>query len=122
MTDHVNCLPVGPAGGTEGARTMREIFSAAVFVLLVAAAGPAATAAGTDQADPSGSTGSTAEKVITGTVDSFDKDTGAVVINGKTLYITANGEMALPNVGQKVTYVYEQRDGRNVVTSFRLGQ
>jgi hypothetical protein len=33
-----------------------------------------------------------------------------------------NGEMAIPKVGQKVTYVYEQRDGRNVITSFRLGQ
>jgi hypothetical protein len=101
---------------------MREIVSAAVFVLLLAAAVPAAIAAGTDQADPSGSIGSTAGKVITGTVDSFDKDTGAVVINGKTLYTTANGEMAVPNVGQRVIYVYEQREGRNVVTSFRLGQ
>jgi hypothetical protein len=101
---------------------MRQIISAAVFVLLLATAVSAATAAGTDQADPSGSTGSTAEKVITGTVDSFDNDTGAVVINGKTLYITTNGEMAAPNVGQRVTYVYEQRDRRNVVTSFRLGQ
>jgi Cu/Ag efflux protein CusF len=101
---------------------VREIFSAAVFILLLATAIPAATAAGTDQGDPSGSTGATVEKVITGTVDSFDKDTGAVVINGKTLYITTNGEMAVPSVGQKVTYVYEQRDGRNVVTSFRLGQ
>jgi hypothetical protein len=44
------------------------------------------------------------------------------VVDGKTLYMTANGEMAIPKVGQKVTYVYEQRDGQNVITSFRLGQ
>jgi Cu/Ag efflux protein CusF len=98
---------------------MHQMVSAAAFVLLLAAAVPAATAA---QADPSGSAGSTAEKVITGNVDSVDENTGAVVINGKTLYVTTNGEMAVPKVGQKVTYVYEQRDGRNVVTSFRLGQ
>jgi hypothetical protein len=47
---------------------------------------------------------------------------GAVVISGKTLYVTTNGEIAVPKAGQKVTYVYEQSDGRNVVTSFRLGQ
>jgi hypothetical protein len=60
--------------------------------------------------------------VITGTVDSVDEDTGAVVISGKTLYVTTNGEIAVPKAGQKVTYVYEQSDGRNVVASFRLGQ
>ena len=46
----------------------------------------------------------------------------AVVINGQTLFIAPNGEMAVPKRGQRVTYVYEERDGRNVVTSFRLGQ
>jgi Cu/Ag efflux protein CusF len=101
---------------------MREMISAAAFVLLLIAAVPAATAAGTDRAHPSGSAGSTAEQVITGTVDSVDKDTGAVVINGQTLYIAPNGEMDVPKRGQRVTYVYEERDGRNVVTSFRQGQ
>jgi Cu/Ag efflux protein CusF len=101
---------------------MREMISAAAFVLLLIAAVPAATAAGTDQAHPSGSAGSKAEQVITGTVDSVHEDTGAVVINGQTFYIAPNGEMAVPKRGQRVTYVYEERDGRNVVTSFRLGQ
>jgi Cu/Ag efflux protein CusF len=98
---------------------MREIFSAA-FVLLLAMALPAA-AAGTDQASSAQPAGSS-EQVITGSVESVDEGTGRIVINGQTLYMTANGEMAIPKVGQKVTYVYEQRDGRNVITSFRLGQ
>jgi hypothetical protein len=98
---------------------MREMIFAAALVLLPIGAVPAATAAGTDQA---GSAGSKAEQVITGTVDSVDEDTGAAVINGQTLYISPNGEMAVPKVGQRVTYVYEERDGRNVVTSFRQGQ
>jgi Cu/Ag efflux protein CusF len=101
---------------------MRQMFSAAAFVLLLAATVPTVIAAGTDQATTAKSVGSTSEQMITGTVDSFDNDTGAVVINGKSRYITANGEMEAPKVGQRVTYVYEQRDGRNVVTSFRLGQ
>ena len=101
---------------------MPQMFSAAAVALLLAAAVPPASAAGSDQADPSGSAASTAEQVITGRVDSVDHNTGAVVINGKTFYVTTNGEMMVPKVGQKVTYVYEQRDGRNVVTSFRLGQ
>ena len=101
---------------------MRKKVSAVAVALLLAAAVPAATAAGTDPAKPSGSAGATAEQVITGTVSSVDKDTGAVVIDGNTLYITLNGEMPVPKVGQRVTYIYEQRDGRNVVTSFRLGR
>jgi hypothetical protein len=90
--------------------------------LTLVAAVPTAGAAGSDQAEPSGSAGSTAEQIITGTVKSVDNNTGAVVINGKTFYLTTNGEMAIPEVGQRVTYVYEERDGRNVVTSFRQAQ
>ena len=101
---------------------MREMFSAAAFVLLLAVALPGATAAGTDQASPAKSASSPAEQVITGTVESVHEDTGAIKINGQTLYMTANGEMAVPKVGQKVTYVYEERDGRNVITTFRLQQ
>ncbi len=101
---------------------MREIFSAAAFVLLLAAAVPAATAAGTDQASPAKSAGSPAEQVITGTVRSVNEDTGAIMINGQTIYMTLNSEIAFPKVGQKVTYIYEERDGRDVVTSFRQGQ
>jgi Cu/Ag efflux protein CusF len=98
---------------------MREMISAA-FVLLLAPALPAA-AAGTDQASSAQPAGSN-EQVITGLVESVDEGTGRIVVDGKTLYMTANGEMAIPKVGQKVTYVYEQRDGQNVITSFRLGQ
>jgi Cu/Ag efflux protein CusF len=99
---------------------MRDTISAAAFVLLLATAFPAA-AAGTDQAGPALHAGSS-EQVITGSVESVDEGTGRIVVDGKTLYMTANGEMAIPKVGQKVTYVYEQRDGQNVITSFRLGQ
>jgi hypothetical protein len=101
---------------------MRKMFSAAACVLLLSAAVPAAAAAGTDQTTPAQSSGSTPEQVITGTVESVHEGTGAIVINGHTLYMTLNGEMAVPYVGQKVTYVYEERNGRNVITSFRLGQ
>jgi hypothetical protein len=101
---------------------MREMFSAAAFVLLLIASVPAATAAETGQASPTKSAGSTAEQVITGTVESVHEDTGAIVVNGQTLYMTPNGEMAVPKVGQRVTYVYEKRDGRDVITTFRLGQ
>jgi Cu/Ag efflux protein CusF len=97
---------------------MREI-TAAVFVLTLATAFPAA--AGTDQASSAQPAGSS-QQVITGLVESVDEGTGRIVVDGKTLYMTANGEMAIPEVGQKVTYVYEQRDGQNVITSFRLGQ
>jgi Cu/Ag efflux protein CusF len=101
---------------------MREMFSTVAIVLLLTAAVPVATPAGTDQARPAKSTGSISEQVITGTVESVHEDTGAIKINGQTLYMTANGEMAVPKVGQKVTYVYEERDGRNVITTFRLQQ
>jgi hypothetical protein len=100
---------------------MRETISAAAFVLLLAGAIPPAIAAGSDYASPAQPAGS-GEQVITGPVESVDEGTGRIVVNGKTLYMTANGEMAVPQVGQKVTYVYQQRDGRNVITSFRLGQ
>lgn len=101
---------------------MHQIISAAAFVLLLAAAVPAATAAGSDQADPSGSAGSTAEQVITGNVDSVNQGSGAIVINGQTIYMALNSEIPFPKVGQKVTYVYEKRDGHDVITSFRLPQ
>jgi hypothetical protein len=101
---------------------MHQLVSAAAFILLLAAAVPAANAAGSDQADPSGSTGSTAERVITGNVDSVNQNSGAIVINGRTIYMALNSEIPFPKVGQKVTYVYEKRDGHNVITSFRLPQ
>ncbi len=101
---------------------MRAMFSAAAFVLLLTATIPAATAAGNDQASQAQSAGSTAEQVITGIVELVHEDTGAIVINGQTLYMISNGEMAVPRVGQRVTYVYEMRDGRNVITTFRLQQ
>ena len=101
---------------------MREMMSAVAFVLLLTAAVPAATAAGADQANPTESSGSTTEQVITGTIDSAHEDTGAIVINGQTIYMALNSEIPFPKVGQKVTYVYEKRDGRNVITSFRLPQ
>jgi hypothetical protein len=44
------------------------------------------------------------------------------VINGRTIYMALNSEIPFPKVGQKVTYVYEKRDGHNVITSFRLPQ
>ena len=99
---------------------MREMFSAAAFFLLLGAAVPAPTAAATDQASPANSVGSPAEQVITGTVRSVNENTGAIMIDGQTIYMTLNSEIPLPKVGQKVTYVYEAREGRDVITSFRL--
>ena len=93
-------MPAGGTGGRDrGSPTMREMISAAAFVLLLITSVLAATAAGTDQAHPSGSAGSKAEQVITGTVDSVHEDTGAVVINGQTFYIAPNGEMAVVEHG-----------------------
>ena len=101
---------------------MREMISAAVFLLLLAVAMPAATAAGRDHASPAKSAASTPEEVITGTVESVHEGTGAITINGQTIYMALNSEIPLPEVGQKVTYVYEERDGRDVITTFRLPQ
>ena len=101
---------------------MREMLSAAAFLLLLAAAVPAATAAGTDQPGPAKSAASTPEEVITGTVELVHEGTGAIKINGQTIYMALNSEIPFPKVGQQVTYVYEQRDGRNVITTFRLPQ
>ena len=101
---------------------MREMISAAAFLLLLAAAVPAATAAGTDQASPAKSAGPAPEHVITGNVESVHEGTGAIKINGQTIYMALNSEIPFPKVGQQVTYVYEQRGGRDVITTFRLPQ
>ena len=101
---------------------MREMLSAAACLLLLAAAVPAATAAGTDQASPAQSASPAPEHVITGNVELVHEGTGAIKINGQTIYMALNSEIPLPKVGQQVTYVYEQRDGRDVITTFRLPQ
>jgi hypothetical protein len=56
---------------------MNKTLCAAAVVLTLVAAVPTAGAAGSDQAEPSGSAGSMAEQIITGTVKSVDNNTGA---------------------------------------------
>jgi hypothetical protein len=58
---------------------------------------------------------------VTGTVEQVDKQTGRIVIDGQSFDMQQSGPLALtPQVGQKVTVFYEERNGQKVVT--RIGQ
>ena len=66
--------------------------------------------------------GSKARGEVSGTVGAFDPETGRVVLSGQTLFMPRNVEALTPRIGQKVTLLYEERDGHDVVVSFRQGQ
>jgi len=59
------------------------------------------------------------KKVVTGIVQRVDEDAGHIVIDGQTYVMARGSEGFIPNVGQKVTFVYEDRNGENVVLTFR---
>jgi hypothetical protein len=76
-----------------------------------------------------GGTGTTADPStgeirgeVSGTVEAFDPDTGRLVTGGRTVFMPLNVEALRPRLGQKVTLLYEERDGHDVVVSFRQGQ
>jgi hypothetical protein len=88
-------------------------------------AGQAATstggqAAGGDQyqsaSPPAGEAG---WKQLTGFVDDVDEDTGQIVVDGQTLVMPPSPEAFYPRKGQKVTLVYEEKDGQKVIDTFR---
>jgi hypothetical protein len=57
----------------------------------------------------------------TGTVQQVGKQTGRIVIDGQSFDLQQSGPLALtPQVGQKVTVLYEERSGQKVIT--RIGQ
>ena len=66
--------------------------------------------------------GSEARGEVSGTVEAFDPEIGRVVVSGRTLFMPRNVEALTPRIGQKVTLIYEERDGHDVVVSFRQGQ
>jgi len=104
---------------------MRTTSFALFPILLLASAGAAAdaesgTAAGGDQyqagAAPAGEAG---RKQLTGFVDDVDEDSGRIVVDGQTLIMRPSPEAFFPRKGQKVTFVYEEKDGQKVIDTFR---
>jgi Cu/Ag efflux protein CusF len=63
--------------------------------------------------------GAAEEMKVTGVVTKADEQTGAITIGDKTL-VMEPGEGMYPRVGSKVTALYEDRNGKNVIT--RIGQ
>jgi Cu/Ag efflux protein CusF len=63
--------------------------------------------------------GTAEEMKITGVVTKADEQTGEITIGDKTL-VMEPGEGMYPRVGSKVTALYEDRNGKNVIT--RIGQ
>lgn len=59
--------------------------------------------------------------VVTGKVEKFNKESGRMVIGGQTFIMEPSGPLALtPQVGHRVTLLYEERNGQKVIT--RIGQ
>ena len=108
----------------------RALLSGASTFLLVISAAIAFGQGGTGTiADPSTGEGKVitlageARGEVSGAVEAFDPETGrVVVVGGRTLFMPRNVEALRSRVGQKVTLSYEERDGRDVVVSFRQGQ
>jgi hypothetical protein len=63
--------------------------------------------------------GAAGEMKVTGVVTKADEQTGEITIGDKTL-VMEPGEGMYPRVGSKVTALYEDRNGKNVIT--RIGQ
>ena len=106
---------------------MRTTSFALFPILLLASAGGAAAAgaesgaaAGGDQyqagAAPAGEAG---RKQLTGFVDDVDEDSGRIVVDGQTLIMRPSPEAFFPRKGQKVTFVFEEKDGQKVIDTFR---
>ena len=106
---------------------MRTTSFALFPILLLASAGGAVAAgaesgaaAGGDQyqagAAPAGEAG---RKQLTGFVDDVDEDSGRIVVDGQTLIMRPSPEAFFPRKGQKVTFVYEEKDGQKVIDTFR---
>ena len=106
---------------------MRTTFLALLPVLLLASAGPAfaagtetGAAAGGDQYKTAPAPAVEAgRKQLTGFVDDVDEDTGRIVVDGQTLVMRPSPEAFFPRKGQKVTFVYEEKDGQKVIDTFR---
>jgi hypothetical protein len=106
---------------------MRTTSLALLSALLLAATGAAfaagsatGTAAGGDQYQtPPAPAGEAGRKQLTGFVDDVDEDTGRIVVDGQTLIMRPSPEAFYPRKGQKVTFVYEERDGQKVIDTFR---
>ena len=86
-------------------------------MLLAAAASGSSTSYAQDK--PAAGAGEASNKVITGIVQQVDEEEGHIVIDGQTYVMARGSEGLIPNVGQKVTFVYENRNGENVVLTFR---
>ena len=106
---------------------MRTTFLALLPVLLLAPAG-AALAASTEAGSAAGgdqyrstpaAAGEAGRKQLTGFVDDVDEDTGRIVVDGQTLIMRPSPEAFFPRKGQKVTFVYEEKDGQKVIDTFR---
>src|SRR4051794_22128661 len=102
---------------------MRTASLVVLPILLLASAGGAfaagtetGAAAGGDQYQPASEAG---RKQLTGFVDDVDEDTGRIVVDGQTLVMRPSPEAFYPRKGQKVTFVYEERDGQKVIDTFR---
>jgi hypothetical protein len=106
---------------------MRTTFLALLPVLLLAPAG-AASAASTEAGSAAGGeqyqtnskpAGEAGRKQLTGFVDDVDEDTGRIVADGQVLVMRPSPEAFYPRKGQKVTFVYEERDCEKVIDTFR---
>jgi len=79
-----------------------------------------AQAAGGDQYQTSPAPAAEAgRKELTGFVDDVDEDTGRIVVDGQVLIMRPSPEAFYPRKGQKVTFVYEEKDGQKVIDTFR---
>src|SRR3954452_7618955 len=102
---------------------MRTTSLVVLPILLLASAGgafAAGAAAGGDQYKtapaPAGEAG---RKQLTGFVDDVDEDSGRIVVDGQTLVMLPSPEAFFPRKGQKVTFVYKEKDGQKVIDTFR---
>jgi hypothetical protein len=106
---------------------MRKASLVVLPILLLASAGGAfaagaetGAAAGGDQYQPAPApAGEAGRKQLTGFVDDVDEDTGRIVVDGQTLVMRPSPEAFYPRKGQKVTFVYEEKDGQKVIDTFR---
>jgi hypothetical protein len=106
--------PAGPLGGA----------GAALAVTPGQTTGQAATSTGGQAAGDQYQTspapaGEAGRKQLTGFVDDVDEDSGRIVVDGQTLVMPPSPEAFFPRKGQKVTFVYEEKDGQKVIDTFR---
>ena len=94
MADRAFVGSCGPGGRYEGSTTVREMFSAAAFVLLLIVARSGGHRCRNGSSEPGRERRFHTEQVITGIAQSVDEDTGAIAINGEIFDMTLNGEMA----------------------------